>query len=99
MVSWGGTKGPIREALKLLKRDGVVANYLQIIYLHPFPVEKVKKVLNRTSKAIVVEHNKTSQLSSLIREYLLRDADYTILKYDGRPFSPAYLAAKVKEAL
>jgi len=99
MVSWGGTKGPIREALKLLKCDGVVANYLQIIYLHPFPVERVKKVLNRTSKAIVVEHNRTSQLSSLIREYLLRDADYTILKYDGRPFSPAYLAAKVKEAL
>jgi 2-oxoglutarate ferredoxin oxidoreductase subunit alpha len=99
MISWGGTKGPIREALKLLKRDGVAANYLQVIYLHPFPVERVKKVLNKTSKAIVVEHNRIPQLSSLIREYLLRDVDYKILKYDGRPFSPAYLAAKVKEAL
>jgi len=99
VVSWGGTKGPIREALKILKRDGVVANYLQIIYLHPFPVERVKKALDNSKKAIVIEHNKTSQLSSLIRERLLRDVDGTILKYDGRPFSPAYLAAKVKEAL
>jgi 2-oxoglutarate ferredoxin oxidoreductase subunit alpha len=99
IVSWGGTKGPIREVLKLLEREGVPVNYLQIIYLHPFPVERVEKALSRTKKTIVVEHNKTSQLSGLIRERLLRDVDYRILKYDGRPFNPGYLAAKVKEVL
>jgi 2-oxoglutarate ferredoxin oxidoreductase subunit alpha len=99
IVSWGGTKGPIREALKLLELEGVPIDYLQIIYLHPFQVARVEKALSRTKKTIVVEHNKTSQLSGLIREHLLRDVDYTILKYDGRPFDPAYLAAKVREVL
>jgi 2-oxoglutarate ferredoxin oxidoreductase subunit alpha len=74
-------------------------NYLQIVYLHPFPAERVKRAIGGAKRVIVVEHNATSQLSSLIREYLLMDVDGTILKYDGRPFSPASLAAKVKEAL
>jgi 2-oxoglutarate ferredoxin oxidoreductase subunit alpha len=99
IISWGGTKGPIREALKHIEHEGVTVNYLQIIYLHPFPVERVEKVLSRTKKTIVIEHNKTSQLSSLIREHLLRDLDHKILKYDGRPFNPGYLAEKVKEVL
>ena len=95
IVSWGGTKGPIREALKILNREGVSVNYLQIIYLHPFPAASVEKALSKSKKIIVIEHNKTSQLSSLIRERLLRDVDHTILKYDGRPFSPGYLAVKI----
>jgi 2-oxoglutarate ferredoxin oxidoreductase subunit alpha len=99
IVSWGGTKGPIREALKILEHEDIPVNYLQIIYLHPFPVERVEKALSGTKKTIVVEHNRTSQLSSLIREHLLRDIDHKILKYDGRPFNPDYLAAKVKEVL
>lgn len=99
IVSWGGTKGPIREALKILNREDVSVNYLQIIYLHPFPSARVEKALSKSKKIIVVEHNRTSQLSGLIRERLLRDVDHTILKYDGRPFNPGYLAAKIREVL
>jgi 2-oxoglutarate ferredoxin oxidoreductase subunit alpha len=99
IVSWGGTKGPIREALKLLKEGGVEANFLQIVYLQPFPTEKVRKALDKAMKTIVVENNKTSQLSSLIREHLLRDVNHKILKYDGRPFNPGFLAERVKEVL
>ncbi|MEM3013985.1 MAG: 2-oxoacid:acceptor oxidoreductase subunit alpha [Candidatus Bathyarchaeia archaeon] len=97
IVSLGGTKGPIREALKIL--NNVSLNYLQIIYLHPFPVKKVEEALSGVKKIIVVEHNKTSQLSSIIRERLLRNVDHAILKYDGRPFNPGYLAAKIREVL
>jgi len=97
IVSWGGTKGPIREALKIL--NNVSLNYLQIIYLHPFPVKKIEKALSSTKRIIVVEHNMTSQLSSIIRERLLRNVDHAILKYDGRPFNPGYLAAKIREVL
>ena len=99
LVSWGSTKGPIREAMKLLAAEGITMNFLQILYLHPFPKVKVENILSRTKKTIVVENNKTSQLSSLIRERLLRKMDHKILKYDGRPFNPAFLAAKVKEVL
>lgn len=99
IVSWGSTKGPIRETMKLLNREGIAVNYLQILYLQPFPTGIVKKIMDKAKKTIVIENNKTSQLSSLIREYVLRDVDHKILKYDGRPFNPGYLYQRIKDVL
>jgi 2-oxoglutarate ferredoxin oxidoreductase subunit alpha len=99
IISWGSTKGPIREAMKLLNRNDAAINYLQILYLQPFPSNRIRKTLKKAKKTIIIENNKTSQLSSLIREYLLIDVDHKILKYDGRPFNPGYLAEKIKEVL
>jgi len=99
IASWGSTKGPIREAIRILDPEGIAVNFLQILYLHPFPKTRVEKALEKTKKVIVVEQNKTSQLSGLIREHSLRKPDHKILKYDGRPFNPENLAEHVKEAL
>jgi len=99
IIGWGSTKGPIREAIKLLSNEGVKLNYLQIVYLHPFPVDKVQEILQSAKKTIIVENNMTSQLSRLIREHLLIDVDHKILKYDGRPFNPESLARSIKEVL
>jgi len=99
IIGWGSTKGPIREAMKLLSNEGLKVNYLQTVYLHPFPADKVQKILESAKKTIIVENNQTSQLSSLIREQLLADVDYKILKYDGRPFNPEALARNIKEVL
>jgi 2-oxoglutarate ferredoxin oxidoreductase subunit alpha len=67
--------------------------------LHPFPNGEVEKVLHRAKKTIAVEQNKTSQLSSLIRDHNLRGVDHKILKYDGRPFNPGDLSERIKEVL
>ncbi|MGQ9565553.1 MAG: 2-oxoacid:acceptor oxidoreductase subunit alpha [Candidatus Bathyarchaeales archaeon] len=99
IISWGSTKGPLLEAMKLLSRENIAVNYLQIIYLLPFPTRKVEKILGKAKKTIVIEHNTTSQLSSLIRDNNLRDVDYKILKYDGRPFNPGALAQRIREVL
>ncbi len=99
ILAWGSTKGPIREAMKILNKEGVKVNYLQIIYLTPFPVDKVQKILKSAKKTIVVENNKTSQLTSLIREHLLTSVDHKILKYDGRPFNPEALSQRIKGVL
>jgi len=99
IIAWGSTKGPIREAMKLLSKEDITVNYLQILYLTPFPGDKVQRVLQSAKKTIVVENNKTSQLSSLIREYLLTKVDHKILKYDGRPFNPEALSQQIKEVL
>jgi 2-oxoglutarate ferredoxin oxidoreductase subunit alpha len=99
LVSWGSTKGPIREAMRLLEQDSTTVNYLQILYLLPFPTSIVEETLSRARKTVAVENNRTSQLSSLIREHLLTDVDHKILKYDGRPFNPGYLAERIKEVL
>jgi 2-oxoglutarate ferredoxin oxidoreductase subunit alpha len=99
ILSWGSTKGPIREAMKILEARGITANFLQILYLEPFPTDAVKSVLESAKKTIVVENNATSQLSSLIKEKLLRDVDHRILKYDGRPFNPDDLSKRIEEAI
>jgi len=99
IIAWGSTKGPIREAMKILSKKGVKVNYLQIVYLNPFPVNKVQELLKSAKKTIIVENNKISQLSSLIREHLLMAVDHKILKYDGRPFNPEALSQSIKEAL
>jgi 2-oxoglutarate ferredoxin oxidoreductase subunit alpha len=99
IVAWGSTKGPIREAMKLLSEEGVNINYLQIVFITPFPFREVSRILDSAKKIIVVENNKTSQLSSLIREHLLITVDHQILKYDGRPFDPGDLSMRIKEVL
>lgn len=99
LVSWGGTKGPILEAMKLLEKDGVKVNFLQIIYVMPFPANKVRKVLESAKKTVLVENSVTGLMAHVIREKTKVDIDRMVLKYDGRPFSPFSLARQVKEAL
>jgi 2-oxoglutarate ferredoxin oxidoreductase subunit alpha len=99
LLSWGSTKGPILDAISLLKKENIDVNFLQIIYLTPFPKKRIEKVLIKAKKSIIIENNKTSQLNSLIREHLLKKVDYNILKYDGRPFTPNYLVKRIKELL
>ena len=99
IISWGSTKGPIRETLRLLEERGITANFLQILYLEPFPTSAVERVIDEAKKTVVVENNLTSQLSSLIREKLLRDVDHKVLKYDGRPFNPGEISKRIEEVM
>jgi 2-oxoglutarate ferredoxin oxidoreductase subunit alpha len=85
--------------MKFLNKEGTKVNFLQIIYLQPFPAGKLQGMLESAKKTIVVENNKTSQLTSLIREHLLKTIDHKILKYDGRPFNPEALSQSIKEVL
>jgi len=97
ILGWGSTKGPVREAIKILDKEGLKVNYLQIVYLNPFPVANVQRILKSAKKTAVVENNKTSQLSSLVREHCLMTVDHKILKYNGRPFNPGELSQRIKE--
>ncbi|MBU0953371.1 MAG: 2-oxoacid:acceptor oxidoreductase subunit alpha [Nanoarchaeota archaeon] len=98
-VSWGSPKGPILEAMKLLKSDGVATNFLQLMYLSPFPTETVSRILKKAKQLVLVESNMTSQLGSLIREQCLITIKEKILRYDGRPFDPEDIVAAIKEMI
>ncbi len=99
IVSWGSTKGPILEAMKILNKKGIKVNYLQIVYVIPFPTNKVKAFLENAKIKIIVENNKTAQLGSVIKEMAGIEMNYKILKYDGRQFTPEEIVAKVEEVL
>jgi 2-oxoglutarate ferredoxin oxidoreductase subunit alpha len=97
LVSWGSTKGPIFEAMKLLEKDGIKVNFLQILYLSPFPAQAVIETLSKAKTIVDVENNFTAQLASLIREKTGIEIQHKILKYDGRPFYPNFIYKKLKE--
>jgi 2-oxoglutarate ferredoxin oxidoreductase subunit alpha len=97
--SWGSTYGPLRETVDRLnaERRGR-ANLLHFADLWPFPTRAVAAALKSARRLIGVENNATAQLATLIRANTGRAMDETILKYDGRPFTPEYILARVKEA-
>ncbi|MEM5799209.1 MAG: 2-oxoacid:acceptor oxidoreductase subunit alpha [Candidatus Aenigmatarchaeota archaeon] len=99
IVSWGSTKGPILEAMKLLHKKDIKVGFLQILYIIPFPVNKTKSFLEDAKKKILIENNKTGQLGSVIKEKTGIDMDYKILKYDGRPFTPEEIVSQIEEVL
>ena len=95
IVSWGSNKGSILEAIK--KYDDV--NYLHLTWLSPFPVEAVKKILSQAEKIINVECNYSAQLAGLIKERTGFAIGDNLLRYDGRPFYPEEIEAKINSVL
>jgi len=84
VISWGSTKGPIIDAIEMLKNEGIDIGFVQIKLLHPFPKETLKILLKDCKTLINIEANQTAQLGSLIRQNLLKEPDYHVLKYTGR---------------
>jgi 2-oxoglutarate ferredoxin oxidoreductase subunit alpha len=106
-VSWGSTYGPLREAVDRLnaeqagrppsvppkggEEEKVRANMLHFVDLWPFPSEAVTAALESARRVVSIEVNATAQLATLIRSQTGREMDGTILKYDGRAFTPDYI--------
>ena len=99
IVSWGSPKGPILDAIEMHKSQGQEISFVDIKLLHPFPTNHVKSLLKDSSVVIDIEANMTGQLGSLIRENLLRDPDYYILKYTGRPMTCIEIFDSLKKIL
>lgn len=99
LVGWGSTKGPALEALKTLKGRGVEARLVQIVYLEPFPSGEVKTLLKGDGEFILFETNLTAQLGKLIKLFTGYTFRHIALKYDGRPFKPGEICARVEEVI
>ncbi len=87
IVGWGSTKGVILDLLEVLADEGVNARFIQIRYAYPFPTEMFLEAIEGASTKVIVENNFDGLMEGLIREYALVPMDYSIRKYDGRPFS------------
>jgi 2-oxoglutarate ferredoxin oxidoreductase subunit alpha len=99
LVGWGSTKCVVHDAMKVLNERGVRCNFLQIIFIEPFPWAFVTRVLNQAKKTILIENNATAQLADVVCEKIgivLRDR---VLKYDGRMFFRDELADRIEEFL
>ncbi len=98
-VGWGSVKGPILEAQKILKEEGVKTKFLHLNYLNPFPKEAVALAIKNSRKVLLVEQNISGQLGNLIEEKTGIEIKEKFLKYDGRPFNPEEIARKIKQLI
>lgn len=96
VIGWGSTKGPILQALSLCEDKGIKANYIQVVFMSPFPFAQLKPLLSNASKTLIVENNRNSQLGSLLREALCFQPTQHLLKDDGRPFNPEEISGKIE---
>jgi 2-oxoglutarate ferredoxin oxidoreductase subunit alpha len=99
IISWGSTKGPIIDAIDMLKKENINVGFIQIKLLHPFPTEYVKSLLKNVKTIIDVEANHTGQLGTLFKQNLGKDVDYFILKYTGRSMTSTEIYDSLKKIL
>ncbi len=96
LVGWGSTYGVIREVRETLISKGVKVNHIHFKYLYPFKKE-ILDLLSSQKKIIAVENNYSAQLCKLISMETGFIIKNKILKYDGEPFTPAYLLSEVEK--
>ncbi len=99
VVSWGSTKGPILDAIDMLKKEGLAVGFIQLKLLHPFPTDHIKSLLRGVRTIIDIEANHSGQLGSLLNEHLDHKIDYYIVKYTGRPMTSTEIYDSLKKIL
>jgi 2-oxoglutarate ferredoxin oxidoreductase subunit alpha len=99
IISWGSTKGVILDTMDKLEAEGIKVKYIQIRLMHPFPSELVKSMLKDAKTIINIEMNYTGQLGSLLRQHTGLEANYHIVKYNGRPMSLEEVYNSVKRVI
>lgn len=99
VISWGSTKGPIIDAQKMLKKEGIDVGFIQIKLLHPFPAEYVKSLLKDAKTLIDIEANHSGQLGKVFKQNVSREIDYYILKYTGRGMTSTEIYDSLKKII
>jgi len=99
IISWGGNKGVIREAMKLLEKEGIKISFMHCPCLYPVPVQEIKTFLEGAKTSFIVEGNYEAAFHGLIKQYCGISVDHNVLKYDGFPFFPSELVETIKKGM
>ncbi len=92
VAGWGSTYGPIRQAVRKVRKTGRKVARVHFRHLNPFPAN-TEEVLQRYQRIVVPEMN-TGQLSLLLRAQFLVDArGYNQVR--GLPFTTQELASDI----
>lgn len=97
LIGWGSTYGAIKESMDILNNNGGSYSHLHLSQLWPFPDETVSASIKNARQSYVIENNATGQLAALIRRETGLTVTGSILRYDGRPFSPASIIKGLKQ--
>jgi len=96
VVGWGSTFGPIHQAVRRKRAEGVDVSHIHIRHIWPLPAN-LGALLKSYDKVIVPEMN-TGQLKTVLRDQYLVDAK-PVNKVSGQPFTIAEIESAIEEAL
>lgn len=96
VVGWGSTFGPISEAVKSARAEGLNVSHIHLRYISPFP-SNLEALLRSYDKVIVPEMN-TGQLKTVLRDKYLIDAK-PLNKVSGQPFKIQELLDAIRAEL
>lgn len=94
VLSWGGTYGSCRTAVKESIDAGLEVGHVHLRWISPFPAN-LESVMKGFDRVLIPELN-TGQLRLLIKSQYLIDA-IGLNKVKGKPFQVSELVAKIKE--
>ncbi len=93
VLSWGGTYGSCRTAVKACQENGKSVAHAHLRWINPFP-RNLGEVLKRYDNVLIPELN-TGQLRLIIRNEFLVDAK-GFNKIKGKPFSVTELVEAIE---
>src|SRR3989338_564130 len=99
LIGWGSTYYVIRDAVRMLEKEGMHVNHLHIKYVWPFQSKAISKILKSCKKTLIIENNFTGQMERLIRQETGLSIQHNLRKYDGEPLGPIQVCKKIKEVL
>jgi 2-oxoglutarate ferredoxin oxidoreductase subunit alpha len=91
LIGWGSSLGALKETINSLNVEDQKIKMLHLSEIWPFPVSSFLEMIKNVEFTICVESNSTGQFAHLIRAETGFKVDSLILRYDGRPLSPAYI--------
>lgn len=96
VLGWGSTYGPIQDACRQLRAEGIKVAHAQLRHLNPFP-SNLEATLKHYKKVLVPEMN-LGQLNMLIRaKFLVDTIAYNQVR--GLPFKTQELNDAIKEVV
>ena len=96
LIGYGSASLAIKEAVNVLREQGIKAGLFRPITLWPSPESRMHELGQKFEKVLVVELNQGQYLEEVQRSMGRLDID-KLTKTNGRPFSPADIIEKVKE--
>jgi len=94
LVGWGSSFGALEELVLNHPAD------LRLIHFNevwPLRTERLLAEMERARLVVAVEGNATAQFTQLIARETGKRIDHTVLRYDGRPLSAAYIEGKLHD--
>jgi 2-oxoglutarate ferredoxin oxidoreductase subunit alpha len=94
LVGWGSSFGALEEVVQNHPSDLRLIHFSEI---WPLRTERLVGELERTRFAVAVEGNATAQFAQLVARETGKRIDHSILRYDGRPLTAAYIESKLHD--